>query len=258
MENRKYISAALTDVGLRKKINQDSVCVKIADTDRYGQIAMAVICDGMGGLSMGELASATVIRSFSDWFEKVLPRKLPVFSWDEVAKEWQRLVYKQNGKIFRYGEKHDLKLGTTLSAILLFQNKYMCIHVGDSRIYRISEDAVQITNDHTLVAREVREGKLNKEEARTDDRRNILLQCIGFSRNLSPDMFYGDVEKDYVFMLCSDGLYHTFDEETMRRAISPKEMNNIGDMHRVGKTMIEEAKACGERDNITIVLMKCL
>ena len=67
-----FIIAAHTDAGIKKEVNQDSVLVEIADTD-YGKVCFAVICDGMGGLRKGELASATLIRYFSDWFDHTFP-----------------------------------------------------------------------------------------------------------------------------------------------------------------------------------------
>ena len=71
----KYIVAAETDIGITKKVNQDSVCVKNAET-KQGKAALVMVCDGMGGLSKGELASAEVIRSFSDWFDYELAYEL--------------------------------------------------------------------------------------------------------------------------------------------------------------------------------------
>ena len=68
----QYIAIAETDIGISKETNQDSILIKHASTD-VGEVVMAVVCDGMGGLAKGELASATVIRSFDRWFHEVLP-----------------------------------------------------------------------------------------------------------------------------------------------------------------------------------------
>ena len=79
-----YSIALHTDVGIRKETNQDSMCVKQAETEK-GQILLAIICDGMGGLEKGEVASATVINAFSAWFEEELPIILAKDSYfDEV------------------------------------------------------------------------------------------------------------------------------------------------------------------------------
>lgn len=107
-----FIGTAITDVGISKKSNQDSVCVKIAETKKYGQVAMVVLCDGMGGLEKGELASATVIKAFSNWFENELPGQINKLSWKQLssdlektcqrAKLHNRSVRKQIRRVIRY------------------------------------------------------------------------------------------------------------------------------------------------------------
>lgn len=79
-----YITACDTDIGISKKINQDSVCVKTANT-ATGKAALVLVCDGMGGLSRGELASAEVVRSFAEWFDAELPFELPDWDWKTAA-----------------------------------------------------------------------------------------------------------------------------------------------------------------------------
>ena len=88
-----FLIAAHTDVGIRKKTNQDSVLIKVADTD-CGKVCFAAVCDGMGGLRKGELASATLIRDFSDWFDSEFPEIL-YEGLDTIVlrKSWERVVY---------------------------------------------------------------------------------------------------------------------------------------------------------------------
>lgn len=114
-----YFAAASTDIGIVKNTNQDSICIKIADFEGKGQVVMAVICDGMGGLAKGELASATVIRRCSKWFEKDLPCEILSYSWEELSAEWIQMLKECNQRILEYGKSVDVKLGTTLSAVLI-------------------------------------------------------------------------------------------------------------------------------------------
>ena len=95
-----YKIAAHSDVGIVKKTNQDSVLVKIAQTN-HGKVCLCVVCDGMGGLADGELASATVIREFDQWFINKLPGLLetPEFPMDELRVQWDDLVMRQNKKL---------------------------------------------------------------------------------------------------------------------------------------------------------------
>ena len=117
----KYLGAAVSDTGISKRTNQDGVCIKIADTEQHGQIAMCVLCDGMGGLKKGELASATVIRAFIEWFEQQLTWKISGGIWDGLSADWERLVKACNFRILEYGRKEGITLGTTVSAILLME-----------------------------------------------------------------------------------------------------------------------------------------
>ena len=117
----KFIGSASTDVGIVKETNQDSVCVKIAEFEKHGQVAMAVICDGMGGLAKGELASATVIRRFSDWFEKEFPKLINSYTKEKISGEWTRIIREQNQRILNYGKQIGVNLGTTLSVILIIE-----------------------------------------------------------------------------------------------------------------------------------------
>lgn len=254
----RYLGIAVTDIGISKQTNQDSACIKVANTKDKGQIAMVVLCDGMGGLAKGELASATVIRTLSNWFERELPQKLNNYSWNELAAEWDKMIKEQNYKILEYGKTIRNNLGTTISAMLIIEEKYMIVHVGDTRVYRISETIEQLTEDQTFIAREIEKGTMTIEEAAKDPRKNMLLQCVGASRTVSPDIIFGDIQPNTVFMLCSDGFRHVLTNEEIYAKFNPNGLNTIVDMKQYSKQLIELVKSRGEKDNITVSLLKCV
>ena len=98
----EFLTAVHTDVGIRKSTNQDSALVMEAQTD-CGRVLFSVICDGMGGLAKGEVASATVIKAFSDWFEKELPKLLHMEDPEKmIFGEWEELVMDCNRRISEY------------------------------------------------------------------------------------------------------------------------------------------------------------
>lgn len=251
-----YFASVSTDAGIVKETNQDSVCVKIAEFEKHGQVVMSVICDGMGGLSKGELASATVIRRFSNWFEKELPKKIETFSWQELADEWTKIIREQNEKLLQYGKKIHVNLGTTLSAILIIESKYMIAHVGDSRIYEISDDIRQLTEDQTYVNREIKAGRMTLQEAAVNPKRNMLLQCIGASGAVNPDILYGNVAPNTVYMLCSDGFRHVLTDSEIYENFNPINVNSIDAMKQNSDYLIDVVKKRNERDNITVALLK--
>lgn len=254
----KYFGTALTDTGIKKKINQDSLCLKIADTYRYGQVALAAVCDGMGGLAKGETASATVIMALSDWFENVLPEHLTAYNWQSLSREWKNIVNIQNDRLLKYGKEIKADTGTTLSALLIIGSRYMTVHVGDSRIYKISGSVKMLTNDQTVTAREVRMGYMTQEQAESDIRKNILLQCIGASHEVKPEISFGDVSKGNVYMLCSDGLVHVINESEIYSCFNPGELKNGKIMNRNAGKIIDLVKGRKEKDNISVVLLKAI
>lgn len=254
----KYKIAVQTDVGIKKDTNQDSCCVKEGTTDK-GAVLMAVICDGMGGLAKGEVASATLIKTFDAWFERELPEILAMDNpLAEVQYRWDRIIKEQNQNIAAYGKSLKLQLGSTITAMLILEdNRYIIAHVGDSRAYKITNTTVDVlTEDQTVVAREVKQGKLTPEQAKTDPRRNVLLQCVGASRIVEPVFYYGTVGADECYMLCSDGFRHVITAQEIGNAFAPGCNENEAQMAEHIVELIELNKFRHENDNITALLIK--
>lgn len=253
----KYFGGASTDVGIIKQTNQDSACVKIAEFENKGQAAMVVICDGMGGLSKGELASSTVIRKCSEWFERELPRKINSYTWPALSAEWCKIIREQNQKILDYGKTIGTNLGTTFSMLLIIEDNYMIVHVGDSRVYEISDRVVQLTEDQTFINREIKNGNMTREEAAVHPKRNMLLQCVGASREVNPAVSFGAIRPNTVFMLCSDGFRHVLTENEIYEGFKPAAINSVEAMRSNSVRLIDTVKKRNERDNITVALLKC-
>ncbi len=252
----KLIGGAVTDTGNIKTVNQDSVCLKIAQTEQYGQVAMAVLCDGMGGLDKGELASAEIIRVCENWFHNVLPGEIGRVSLQQISQELDHMVKAQNSRILNYGKSVKFNLGTTLSLLLIMEGEYLILHVGDSRIYEIGERLRQLTEDQTFVVREIKCGRMTPEEAATDRRRNVLLQCVGASKSVAPDILFGKVQEDTVFMLCSDGFRHVLTGQEIYENLSPDVISGEGDIVRNCGYLVDLVKERRERDNISVILLK--
>ena len=207
----RFIATADTDIGISKDTNQDSVLIKHAMADGK-EILLAVVCDGMGGLSKGELASATVIRAFAKWFDEELPFELENVDLQVIGAKWSLLLKELNAQILEYSKENSIEgVGTTFSGILFIDDQYVIGHVGDTRIYHIGASLTQLTTDQTFVAREISRGTMTLEQAKTDKRRNLLLQCIGASKVVEPQIICGKTEKG-AYMLCSDGFRHEISE----------------------------------------------
>ena len=131
----------------------------------------------------------------------------------------------------------------------------MIAHVGDTRVYQITSEMKQLTTDQTFVAREVSRGTMTLEQAQNDKRRNMLLQCVGASDVVEPQIITGTAVKG-AYMLCSDGFRHEITEREMYESLNPVNLMNKKAMHSNAKYLIEQVKSRQEKDNISVVLIK--
>ncbi len=252
----EFLIAATTDIGIAKNVNQDALTVKTISAPT-GKMAFALLCDGMGGLSAGEVASASVIRAFDLWVKNELPALCTgPLDANALFLQWTRLVQEQNETIRAYGEAHGFQLGTTAVALLLTEQHYYLLNVGDSRIYELSDTLSLLTHDQTLVAREVAAGRLAPEAAESDPRRNVLLQCIGASEEVHPEIAAGDVKSGATYLLCSDGFRHEINETELLGALSPAVAPDEATMHAGAVTLTELVKSRGENDNISVAMVQ--
>lgn len=251
----RFIATADTDIGISKDTNQDSVLIKHAKADGK-EVLLSVVCDGMGGLAKGELASATVIRAFAKWFDEELPYELENVDMQVIGAKWSLLLKELNAQILEYSKENGIEgVGTTFSGILFIDEQYVIGHVGDSRVYHIGAALTQLTTDQTFVAREISRGTMTLEQAKTDKRRNLLLQCIGASKAVEPQIICGKTEKG-AYMLCSDGFRHEITEAEIYESLNPINLMNKDAMHNNAKYLIEQNKSREEKDNISVLLIK--
>ncbi len=251
-----YIVSANTDIGIVKSTNQDSLSVKVVNTP-IGRMSFAILCDGMGGLAKGEVASASVIRAFDTWVNTELP-ELCIAPLDAniIRAQWERILLDQNMAIKTYGARQGVRLGTTAVVMLLTDTQYFIMNVGDSRAYEVTNVLSQLTNDQTFVAREVALGNMTPEQAEVDERRSVLLQCIGASEEVYPDFFVGETRLNAVYMLCSDGFRHEITPAEIYDKFCPEVLLNDATMNRHALELIELNKQRNERDNISVVLVR--
>ena len=246
-----------TDIGIRKKTNQDSLAVRIIDSP-IGKITFAIVCDGMGGLEKGELASKEVIFAFCDWFDNTFTKQVmeDSFTPASLRSDWNNIIQFQNRRLGSYGAVHNIMLGTTVSAILMLQDVYHVCHVGDSRIYELSDVTKQITEDQTFVHREVSLGRMTEEEAKVDPRRSVLLQCVGASQVVEPDFLRGQMKKNAVYLLCSDGFRHQVSDEEVMNYLGPKVATDDAKMKYGCEYLTDLVKSRRETDNITVAVIR--
>jgi len=256
MQNEpRYLTAWYTDRGIQKETNQDSALLLQADTPQ-GPVLLAALCDGMGGLEKGELASATAVRAFDRWFRQDLPVLLQQQDFAAALSEsWTRLVNDLNHKLGSYGKLIHTNLGTTVVAVLLVGQTYYILNVGDSRVYLLADQLYQLTHDQTFVQQQIDQGLMNEQQAEYDPRRSVLLQCVGASPSVVPDFFAGAFQPGQRLLLCSDGFRHVISPNEIFAALSGYAAPGRADMAAGLHKLVELNKARLETDNITALLI---
>lgn len=250
----KYIQSYYTDIGVKRKTNQDSLALLKADTD-FGEVLFAVICDGMGGHQSGELASKTIIKRCERWFKIEFPALLYNGLGFEVLKaNLSRLINECNRDLVRYGERHGIEMGSTMTAYLFVQNRYFAAHVGDSRCYEISKIGVQqLTEDHSMLADAVRKGKMTLEEAKKDRRKNILTECVGITNRINIAFYTGEVKTNCSYLLCTDGFWHKTTDYDFVRYLAAEQIEDNKMLRMHLNYLVEQVKLNGEKDNISAI-----
>lgn len=228
----------LSHVGAVRKNNEDAVYCD-------SQAGVFVVADGVGGKEAGEIASATAVRIVAEATWSAGPDEDPA----EVLRE---AFYQANDLLHREGHEHGMDgMGTTLTAAICTEEKITIVHVGDSRAYLInSQEIRQLTEDHSLVAQLVREGKLSPDDAIHHPRRNILIRAIGQEALVDVDMLETVWQKGDYLLLCSDGLYNLVSDEEMQEWTVRSTL-----LRTAVQFMAETAYNRGGYDNISVILV---
>ena len=248
----EFVISAVTDVGTTKAVNQDCIFAE-QFTAPIGKVAFSILCDGMGGLQHGEVASSQIVSAFARWAHNSLPALAAKAIEDhDIRTEWTDLILRLNGQIRQYGLQGGFSIGSTVTALLMTEQRYYILNIGDSRAYEIGPAVKQITEDHTVVANEVRLGNLTPEQAESSPIKNVLTKCVGATDLVYPDLYFGTPQKNAVYMLCSDGFRHHVSPEEFRHAL----LQNSGDQEQLTRNaaaLVELNKQRGETDNISVI-----
>lgn len=243
-----------TDKGTVKKINEDNFLIKVAKVNDK-EFGLFAICDGLGGLSNGDLASKKMVLALERWWNSKI--KLIINSSlddKDILIEFSLVTREVNRELIQYSKENNVKLGTTASILFVFKKKFYICHIGDSRIYTVDNEIKALTKDHTYYNDLISKGKFN--EAKTV-KKSILTQCIGSSISIKPHFIVGNLPKDVLFILCCDGFYNKLSsKEILNMKEELYETSDYGYMGQICTKYIELVKSKGERDNITVLAIK--
>lgn len=240
------ILSAKTDIGLYRDSNQDS----FATGSFVSGDAWAIVCDGMGGVSGGQVASSLCIQKASAVIKRGYRADMTISSAKNLIESAVNAanitVYEES---LKEPELHGM--GTTIVVAIVINNIAVIGYVGDSRAYLISDGIKPITKDHSLVQVMIDTGKLTSEEAKTHPDRNIITRAVGIMNNVDIDIEIVDFKDEDKILLCTDGLNGSVEDE---------EIFNIINLYGSDATekLVEAAIKNGSRDNITAVLFDSL
>lgn len=239
--------SAFSDIGKVRSSNQDSY--------KYGEFedgtVWVVVCDGMGGVSGGKVASEMCVDTVS---KHILKGYRHGMSSSSAKNLLESAVSTSNIEIFDTA-KEDSSLsgmGTTVIASLVFENFAVISHAGDSRAYILKDGEInQITKDHSVVQYLIDMGKISKEEAKTHPDRNVITRAVGVDSEIRTETDITDFEPGNMLLFCTDGL---------TGCVSDDEIFNISkecaDCNSVSKSLVNTANEHGGKDNITVMCVK--
>lgn len=244
-----YLQAhLLSDVGKKRNHNEDS-CVLCAPEDKTAlaqQGVLFAVADGMGGVSGGEFASRLALQTLADEYFSKTEGPIPVRLKESLRRANQRIYEEAEHNPQYHG------MGTTVSAVVIAGDCAYVAQVGDSRVYMTRENGSiwQITDDHSLVAEQVRNGMLSEEEARTHALKNLITRAVGTKDSIEVDLFAVRLQEKDTLLICSDGLSNVVKDEEIASTLKS---NTVQGAARV---LVGRALEGGGPDNITVVLLR--
>lgn len=234
-----------TDVGKVRDSNQDTYCCgKLSDTVLY-----AVVCDGMGGASGGNVASEIAAKILAQRITAQYRDHMPQAS---VLNMLESAMDAANVDVFdRAATDAALYgMGTTLVAVIVDGTQVYSAHVGDSRLYALTKNGFrQITTDHSVVQEMIEKGQLTAEQARSHPRKHFITRAIGVEGNVRCDFDTFTIENNDRLLLCTDGLTNMLPDDTIGRFLQNGNPADLPD------TLIQAANDAGGEDNITAVIL---
>lgn len=229
-----------TDVGLRRKVNEDSLLVR---TER----GLWAVADGMGGHEAGDVASAKVTESLLD-----LPQANDL---DELVGSAVTALEQVNQELIKLAGGADGKrsIGSTVVGLAIADGQFRCFWAGDSRAYRIRDQQImQLTRDHSLVQDLVDAGMLQPHEAEAHPNSNIITRAVGVANELRIDTVSGDVKSGDRFLLATDGVTRLVSSQELADELT----SNAPAL--AAKKLIDTVLSRGAPDNASLIITRIL
>jgi serine/threonine protein phosphatase PrpC len=246
--------ASKTDTGRVRSKNEDAIALN----PKHG---IAILADGMGGYSAGEVASRiatdVLLESLEDGMDRIQSQSQDLLTMR--GRQIQNLmvdsIHRANFAVIEAAraEPEYHGMGTTLVAALFHNDKVTVAHVGDSRAYRFREgELTQITRDHSLLQEQIDAGLIDPEWARFAEHKNLVTRALGVDPEMEVEIHDHQTEPGEIYLLCSDGLSDMLTDEEMCDAL-----NRYGSaLQSACDELVQQANYNGGHDNISVILVK--
>ncbi|MBQ2830167.1 MAG: Stp1/IreP family PP2C-type Ser/Thr phosphatase [Oscillospiraceae bacterium] len=237
----------ITDAGLVRPENQD--CFAIEQIEQTGHL-VAVVCDGMGGVSGGLLASTTAVDAYMTAMRAMLRADMTP---EQVLQASSYCVAQANRAVYTAAKNdaHYAGMGTTLVAAIAKDGCVIISNVGDSRAYHVTQEGIsRVSKDHSFVEGLVDRGDITEEQARTHPKRNYITRALGPEESALCDGYTVELAEGDFILLCSDGLVNTVTSPEMHEII-----RNGADEEASLAQLLALSKQRGAPDNVTAVLV---
>jgi protein phosphatase len=244
----------LSHPGMVRTHNEDSVFVD-------GEAGLAVLADGMGGYSAGEVASGIAVNVVSNGLMPELKSGRELSKVDvqsgltHAAMLLSQQIAAANKGIYEAAQARPecAGMGTTIVAAVFFGNRVSIGHIGDSRCYRLrGEKFEQLTHDHSLLQEQIDSGQLTKEQAKYSLNKNLVTRALGIEAIVPADISEYRLELDDIYLLCSDGLTDMVEPEVVHSIVAGKRTA----LPEAAAELVELANQNGGRDNISVILAR--
>jgi protein phosphatase len=204
-----------------------------------------IVCDGMGGHKAGDYASRYTAQRIVAHASRSRSENPIRILRDAIQKANEILVIESKEDQEKQG------MGTTVVVATIIDHRMYVANVGDSRLYVIGETMKQITKDHSYVEEMVRMGKVDRADARTHEKKNVITRAVGVMDKVKADFFEVDLEEQDTVLLCTDGLSNMVTDERILEIV-------LSSIHSedVARKLIDEANKNGGQDNITAVVLR--
>ena len=236
----------ITDVGAVRNQNQDSYHIELLAED----MALGIVCDGMGGAKAGNVASQLAVETFLETAKAQPPEQ-----WRNEPEALLHFAAEQaNGAVhFRANVDADCRgMGTTMVAALVVGDRAYILNIGDSRCYLVQPEGIsRITRDHSLVEDLVARGQITPEQARQHPQKNLITRALGAESRLRADLFRQPMEHGDALLLCSDGLSNMVSDQELLY-----EVLHGGPAEDCCRRLLDIALSRGAPDNVTAVLLQ--